>query len=222
MLNGRKVDTFVDVCTQQDYLLPSGARPTRNAHEVIPNLKHVLALARWQRIPTLSCVDARRPDDVRGLRDPDCVIGTPGQRKVPFTLLPDHVLVSSDNCLCVSLDLLKQHQQAVLTKQTRDPFTNPKLDRLLTEMPGRRFYVFGVGLEATIRLLALGLMLRHRHITVVRDACAWWDPEEGNMTLRQLAAKGCQLITTRELVETTLARHKRNGRPREYGRRSVA
>ena len=150
------------------------------------------------------------------------MIGTRGQRKVPFTVLPDHVQVNSDNCLCVSLDLLQQHQQAILVKQHRDPFTNPKLDRLLTEMPTRRFVVFGVGLETTIRLLTLGLMLRHRDVVVLHDACGWWDEEEGNMTLRQLEAKGVAVKTTTDLIQAGLSRYKRNGRRHVVRRRSVA
>lgn len=221
MGNVRKVDVFIDVCTQRDYLMPDGARPSSNALQITPNIKRLMALARWGHIPTISCVDARRPDEVRGLTQVDCVLGTNGQRKVPYTLLPDHVLVNSDNCLCVSLDLLQQHQQAILAKHHRDPFTNPKLDRLLTEMPIRRFVIFGVSLESSIRLLALGLMLRHRKVTVLHDACGWWDAEEGDMTLRQLAAKGCTLVATRDLIQSAFERYKRNGH-RAAARRSVA
>lgn len=221
MRSTRKCDVFVDLCTQRDYLCPDGARPSRNALQITPNIKHLMALARWTGTPTLSCIDARRPEDVRGLPNPYCVLGTPGQRKMPFSLLPDRVLIDSDNCLCVALDVLERHQQAILTKEHRDPFTNPKLDRLLTELTGRRFIVFGVSLETSIRLLALGLLLRHRHVTVVYDACGWWDGGEGNMTLRQLAAKGGELVTTRQVIESSLAPHKRNGH-RLHRRRWVA
>ncbi len=221
MGNGRRADVFVDVCTQRDYLTHTGAQPTQNADRILPNLKHLMAFARWAGIPLLSCVDARRPGDVRGLPQSYCVLGTPGQQKLPFTLLPDRVLVESDNCLCVSLDLLQQHQQAILAKEHRDPFTNPKLDRLLTELPIRRFVVFGVSLETSIRLLSLGLLLRNRRVAVVWDACAWWNAEDGDMALRQMAAKGCEILTTRQLVDAAVGQYGRNGHHR-YRRRSVA
>lgn len=217
----REMGIFVDVCTQRDYLASDGAHPSLNAGEVRTNLKRLMALARWAHVPTLSCVDARRPQDVRGLHHAECVLGTPGQRKLAFTVLPDHVLVDSDNCLCVSLDLLHDHQQAILIKEHRDPFTNPKFDRLLTELPGGRFVVFGVSLETTIRLLALGLLLRQRGVTLVHDACGWWDPEEADMTVRQLAAKGCEVTTTRALIDTTLS-HMRLPSRMLRRRRSVA
>ncbi len=156
------------------------------------------------------------------MSNPDCVIGTHGQTKVAFSLLPDHVCIDSDNCLCVSLDVLRNHQQAILAKEYHDPFSNPKLDRLLTEMPTRRFVVFGVSLEASIRLLALGLLLRHRQVVVVRDACGWWNDEDGEMAARKLLAKGCRFLNTEELVEQALRRHRRNGSARPYRSRSVA
>jgi len=222
VVNVRRHDIFVDVCTQRDYLMAEGARPALNSAAVLPNLKRLVALARWGGVPVLSCVDAQRPDDVRGLPNPQCVIGTPGQQKLGFTLLPNRVLINSDNCLCVSLEVLQQHQQAILTKEHRDPFTNPKLDRLLTEMPGRRFVVFGVSLESSIRLLTLGLMLRHRPVTVVYDACGYWDEGEGAITLRQLSAKGCELLTTAELVASMTEQLRRHSKRHLFRRRSVA
>ncbi len=221
MCSARRVDVFVDMCTQRDYLAPDGACPSLNAGQVVRNLKHLMACARWAGIPTLSCVDARRPADVRGLPDPSCVLGTPGQEKLACTLLPNRVQIESDNCLCVSLDVLERYQQAILTKEHRDPFTNPKFDRLLTEMPTRRFIVFGVALESAVRLVALGLLLRQRRVAVVQDACGCWSTEDGEMALRQLAAKGCELVTTEQVIQSTVTVHKRNGQARVW-RRSVA
>lgn len=221
MRGARKPDVFVDVCTQRDYLCASGAAPCVNAERICPNVKRLMALARWAHLPTLSCVDARRPNDVRGLHRASCVLGTAGQRKLSCTLMPDRVWVDSDNCLCVSLGLLGEHQQAIFAKDHRDPFTNPKLDRILTEAPARRFVLFGALLEDSLRLLALGLLLRHREVTVVQDACGWCDSEAGDMTLRQLAAKGCEMVTTAHLVACTLGELGR-GRVRPIRRRSVA
>ena len=205
MRNVRATDIFVDMCTQRDYLASDGAQPALNAEAVRSNLKRLMALARWAKIPILSCVDARRPQDVCGLPNSACVLGTPGQRKLSFSLLPNRVQIEGDNCLCVSLNLLNEYQQAILAKEHRDPFTNPKFDRLLTELPSRRFIVFGMSLETSVRLLTLGLMLRDRPVVLVHDACGWWDAEEGEMTLRQLAAKGCQLLSTRQVIESTLS-----------------
>ena len=221
MNNARRSDVFVDLCLQRDYLSPDGAQPALNAPLILPNLKHLMAFARWAHVPTLSCIDLRRPNDVRGLPAPACVAGTLGQQKLPFALLPDRLTVESDNSLCVALNLLQQHQQIIFAKQHRDPFTNPKLDRLLTEAPARRFVVFGAGVEHSLRLLALGLLLRGRRVTVVYDACGYWNAEDGVMAVRQLDAKGCELVSTQQLIDSAVAQHRRTHH-RPPRRRSVA
>lgn len=222
MLHARKPQVLFDMCTQRDYLDPAGARPVVNAADVARNVKHVMAFARWAKLPAVSCIDVRRVDDARGLTSPACVDGTAGQRKPAFTLLPSRVLVDCDNCLCVPLDILDRHQQAILTKESRDPFTNPKLDRLLTELPVRGYTVFGAGLENSIRLLVLGLLLRGQRVTLVSDACGYWNDMEATMTLRQLEAKGCELISTIRLIER-LSQAQQELRPRRpLRRRSVA
>ncbi len=218
----RRVDVFVDLCTQRDYLADDGARPVLNAGPLMANLKHLMAFARWVKVPTISCVELRRPEEVRGLTQCDCVLGTPGQQKLACTLLPDRLTIDSDNCLCVALDVLQRHQQVILGKQHRDPFTNPKLDRLLTELPTRRFVVFGVGLEGSLRLLVLGLLLRHRNVALIHDACGWWNAEDGGMALRQLAAKGCDILSTQQWLESAAAFYRRASQIRTYRRRSVA
>jgi nicotinamidase-related amidase len=222
VLNRRLPDVLLDVCTQRDYLSPDGARRSVNADLILPNIKHLMALARWAKVPTLSCVDGCRPNAVRGLPNPHCVIGTGGQQKIAFSLLPNRITIESDNCLCVSLDVLKRHQQAILTKQHRDPFSNPKLDRLLTEMPTRRFLVFGVSLESSIRLLVLGLLLRHRRVALIHDACGYWSLSEADMSLRQLAAKGCELLTAQEVIRSKLSQLKRRRRTGLRRQRFVA
>lgn len=209
MLGHRSSDVLVDVCTQRDFLATDGANPCCNASDVRGNVKRLMALARWAHLPAISCVDARRACEARGLPRPDCVVGTLGQRKLSATLLPSRVHVDCDNFLCVPLDLLEHYQQVILVKHHRDPFTNPKLDRLLTEIPAKRFVVFGAGLETSIRLLVLGLLLRGRRVALVSDACGWWSPDEGDMTFRQLSAKSCELLTTAQLIDETLATQRR-------------
>ncbi len=210
----RIADVFVDVCTQRDYLSPCGRHRTLNADPVLCGVKHLMAFARWAKVPILSCVDAQRADATCSVRNGFCLLGTLGQQKVSYSVLPDHVLIESDNRLCVPLDVLQQHQQAILVKQHRDPFTNPKLDRLLTEMPAQRYFVFGVALESSVRLLVLGLLLRHRRVSVVHDCCGFWNPGEADMALRQLAAKGCELVSTSDVLRAKLVSLNGNGRHR--------
>ena len=224
MLELSRSDVLVDLCTQREYFDPSSPRCCRNASHVLPNLRRLMALARWARLPVLSCVDARRPNQI----DPGEFSlamgnGDPTRRKAPYTLLPRRMLVESDNCLCVPLDLLKVHRQTIFTKYHRDPFTNPKLDRLLTEMPAGRFVAFGAPLETSLRILVLGLMRRGRSVVLLEDACGFWSPDEAAMVLRQLSVKGASLLSTNQFVETEYARLGAIGSRRRQSRgRSVA
>lgn len=222
MFHSAKVDVFVDVCIQRDYVSPRGTRRCINAEQIRANVKHLIAYARWAKLSVLSCIDRRRANAIGG--DMYCSYSrrSPEQEKPPFSLLPSHTVIESDNCLCVSLDLLQRYQQVILTKWHRDPFTNPKLDRLLTELPARRFVLFGVPIESSLRILALGLLLRKRRVALVYDACGYWDVDQANMALRQLGVKGCELCSTERLIRTAVTRLGNHYRERNGDDLSVA
>jgi len=198
-------DVFVDLCIQRDYLSPNGSQPCHNAQQVAANVKHLMAFARLAKVPILSCVDVHRANRIGADFVSVTPCTTPLELKAAHTLLPNHVVVESDNSLCVPLDVLARHQQAIFTKVHRDPFTNPKLDRLLTEMPAGRFVVFGIPLESSVRALVLGLLRRGRRVILLKDACGFWNRKEAEMVLRQLAVKGCEPMGTVEYLGPALA-----------------
>jgi nicotinamidase-related amidase len=217
-----KLDVFVDLCAQREYLNVDSPSCCVNARDAARNVKHMMAFARWTKAPVIACVDARRRNDIcldlpRPLDERD-----PLRSKVGFTLLPSHTLVESDNCLSVPLDLLQRTQQAIFTKNHRDPFSNPKMDRLLTEMPARRFVIFGVSTEVSVRLLALGLLRRARQVTIIHDACGSFNPEEAAMSLRQLDVKGCKLATACDFLREAMISEGAKRRGRVRSRRWVA
>lgn len=216
-------DIYVEMCLQSEYV--GVRRPGPACLEVgrlVRNSKRLMALARMIGTPVLSCVDVAHPSqmgrDIVDVRRNGNVLA----HKLPFTLLPRHVLVESNNRLDVALNVLDQYQQAVFTKVHRDPFTNPKLDRLLTEMPAQRFVVFGVPLESSVRMLVLGLLRRSRKVCVIRDACGAWSEQEADMALRQLGVKGCEILDSHSYIHQKVAERtpRRAGRARSG--RSVA
>lgn len=200
-----RTDVLVDMCVQREYVAAESPQRCANAVNVVRSVRHVMAYARWSRTPVLTCVDTHRPHDIGDEYVMASGEGSPVDRMLPGTLLPRHRLVESDNCLNMSLDVLVQTQQAIFTKVHRDPFTNPKFDRLLTEMPTRSFVVFGVPLESTIRLLVLGLIMRGRRVVLIEDACGYFRDAEAAMTLRQLNVKGAQLQTADQYVRDAMA-----------------
>ncbi len=215
-------DVFVDVCTQRAYLAEHQPQRCRNAQQVLANLKHIMAFARLAKTPVVSCVDVDAANRIGAEYvsvPPDL---TPLERKVSFSLLPRHTLIQSDNSLAMSREIFGDHQQAIFTKVHRDPFTNPKLDRLLTELPAGRFVIFGVGIETSLRMLALGLLRRRRKVAVLFDACGYWNHQEADMALRQMSVKGCELLPARGYISTALARVSRRLGTRIRPTRSVA
>lgn len=199
----RQCDVLFDMCVQDEYLGSQAAAPCLNSESLIGNLKRLIAFARLTRQPMISCVDTRRSNQVdREFRhvSPD---DNPENHKIGFSLLHDHCVVATDNFLCAPLDILQHTQQAIFSKCHRDPFTNPKLDRVLTEMPARRFVVFGVPVEYSLRMLVLGLLRRSRKVAMIHDACGYWSTSEATMVLRQLHVKGCEMLDTESFIQLT-------------------
>ena len=110
------------------------------------------------------------------------------------------LLVETDNYLSLPPDLRKNYHQLIFRKRTRDVLSNPKADLLLTQLKVEEYILFGVGIERAIKSLALGLLARHKRVAVVRDACGWWSAGDGELALRQLAAKSVRLTGTAEVV----------------------
>ena len=200
---GRKIWPYVlvDVNTQRDFLDPIGACPIANRDTVVPNLRRVVAWAKRNHIPVISTVDCHRPCEVRYKPlPPHCIDGTHGQEKLNYTLFGSYVKVESDNTLSVPADLFRRHQQAIFRKRTTDFFLNPKADRFVTQLPAEHYVVTGVSLEGSVKSIVLGLIARHRSVTVVVDSCGYFDPSESDLALRLLEAKGVEVITAADLA----------------------
>lgn len=218
--NPQRQDVLIDLCNQREYLRDAGPHLCCNAPSAAHRVKVMMAFARCTKLPVLSCVDARLPQDIGDEFAPVEGRVGPSAQKLGLSLLPDHVVVDSDNFLCVPLDILTRHQQAIFSKRHRDAFTNPKLDRLLTEMPAHRFVVMGVALESAVRTLILGLLHRGRRVALLIDACGCWSREASDMALRQMTVKGCDVLTVQDYIRQRVERMP--ARDRRRFRRAVA
>ncbi|MEP0846628.1 MAG: isochorismatase family protein [Phycisphaerae bacterium] len=214
MCESLKRDVIFDMCVQREYLSPDSPYCCTNAGQIFRNLKRLMAYARWSKTPILSCVDVdcanRIGEQFVALRGAEA----PVRQRYAFGLVPGYEVVESDNSLCVALDILSQHPQVIFTKVHRDPYTNPKLDRLLTEMPARRFVIFGLPLESSVRMLALGLVRRNRRVVVIDDACGYWNAQEAAMVIRKLLVKGCEVTSTVGYIRDRMAQIGRSRRIR--------
>jgi len=200
-LNGRDWSrVLIDVCTQNDFLTPGSILQVANLDALIPNLQRVFDWARSARLPVVSSVESHRPTEPANGFPMHCIDGTRGQAKPGFTLVSPWILVETDNYLSLPPDLRKNYRQLIFRKRTRDVLSNPKADLLLTQLKVEEYVIFGVGVERAIKSLALGLLARHKRVAVVKDACGWWSAGDGELALRQLAAKGVRLTGTAEIT----------------------
>lgn len=206
--NGRLYDcVVVDVDTQRDFCESDGAYPVVNAHELRPALRQVVAWAKRNITPVISSIESHRPCEAStngSLRV--CVDGSDGQRKIDFTLFRGCTQIEVDNTLDCPIEIFHTHQQVIFRKRTNDLLSNPKADRLFTQVPTREFILFGIGLETSIKALALSLLAREKKVTVLVDACGYWSRGTADLALRLLVAKGCGMLSVSELLQRKLDR----------------
>jgi len=191
---------LVDLNTQYDFLLPSGAMPVANRRDIIVNIRRLMNWARLERLPVISTLEAHRPgESIRGL-PPHCIDNSNGQKKLPFTLLPKRVLIHGDNTLDLPHEPFRRYQQMIFTKRHRDFLTNPKADRLVHQLDVGHLVLFGVVGEFCVKAAALGLMARQQRVVVVTDACGYWSAADYELACRQMDAKGAILVQADELI----------------------
>src|SRR5436309_11921364 len=88
---------FLDIDTQVDFIEPAGKLYARGAEAIKPNLARLVRLARDLKLPLVSSVDAHREGDPEFAQfPPHCLVGTPGQKKLPETVTGDEAFVASD------------------------------------------------------------------------------------------------------------------------------
>ena len=191
---------LIDVCTQRDYLDAGSILQVSNLEELTPNLRKIFRWARSMRTPVVSIVESHRPSEPFNGFPLHCIEGTPGHEKMPFSLLSPWNIVENDNYLSLPPDLMKNYRQLIFRKRSKEILSNPKTDRFLTNAKARELIVYGVGLDRAIKPLVLGLLARHKTVTVVQDACGYWSAGDAELVCRQISAKGIRLTTTEELI----------------------
>lgn len=201
--NGRAYQcVLLDINTQRDFCASDGTCPVANLGELLPALRAAVAWARRNHVPVVSSIESHRPFELSDSGTPiHCVDGSCGQHKLSFTLFPLRTKLEADNTLAIPTDLFDVHQQVIFRKRTDDLLLNPKADRLLTQLPADEFTLFGTGLETSIKAVALALLARGKRVNVLVDACGYWNKASAELALRQVTAKGANLISL-ELIRS--------------------
>ena len=202
LVKSRRKQILVDIDTQKDFLLARGKACIRNHRRVLAHIRRVIAWARSQQVPIISTAEVY-PNNNGENTIGYCIDGTDGQKKVRYTLLSDRVSLAADGNTDLPRDMLRQHRQIILHKRCVDPFDEPRIDRLLSELRASEFILVGASLEGAVKMTALGLLQRGKKVTVVIDAVGTHNNREAKLALRKMETKGARLIDTRKLAGTS-------------------
>jgi len=164
-----------------------------------------MAWARCRDIPVISTAEVY-PNNNGNLID-YCIDGTEGQKKIRYTLLNSRISFPADGSTDLPRDMLRQYRQVILHKRCTDPFDEPRIDRLLSEVRANEFILVGARIEDAVMATALGLLQRGKRVTVVIDAVGSHSKREAKLALRKMEAKGARLIETKRLAGTSHLRH---------------
>src|SRR5579863_7965016 len=132
---------FFDIDTQNDFVVPGGALYGQGGERVIPVVAALNRYAADHGITLISTMCAHRENAREfAVWPPHCIVGTPGQRKPPETLVAD------------------QHKQIIVEKDDLDMFSNPDVIPMLDRLAIDECYVYGVFLEYCVKCAVMGLL----------------------------------------------------------------
>lgn len=197
MLGAKRV--FVDIDTQVDFISPAGALHVTGAGEIVGNLKRLTEYARRHAIPMLASADAHCHGDPEFEQfPPHCVRGTPGQRRIAESELPDAAVIGTAPDPEAAAKFEKAGR-VIIEKVKFDFFSNPNAERVLAAVPDAEFVVYGVATDYCVKAGVLGLCDRGRRVTVVTDAIRAVDAKQGAETIEEFKRRGVRLATTNEI-----------------------
>jgi nicotinamidase-related amidase len=199
LLKKRRRWILVDINTQKDFFLAKGNVCIRNHRKVLTNIRRMMAWAKRNDVRVISTCEVY--PNHNGVNEAGyCVDGTEGQKKIRYTLLNNRISFPADGSTDFPADILRQYRQVVLHKRCVDPFNEPRIERLLSEVRADNFVLIGASAEGAVKAMALGLLQRGKKVSVVVDAVGLINKREAKLAFRKMKAKGAKLIETKKLA----------------------
>lgn len=193
----RRKRILIDVDTQREFFLAAGASCIRNHRRVLANIRRVMA---WARLKNIRMISTARVYD-NGTASREGHLESPdGPRKISYTVRNSHISFAADGCTDLPRDIFKQYDQVILEKRSIDPFEEPRVDRMLSELRASEFILIGATAEGAVKATALGLLARRKNVTILTDAIGSCDKAAAEIALRQVEAKGAKLVETKTLL----------------------
>ncbi len=190
---------LIDIDTQRNFLLARSDACVRNHRKISASIRSVMAWARRENIQIISINGLYCNNN--GCNNIDYHLdGTDGQKKIRYTLLGNRTSLPADDSDCLPVDLVQKHRQVILHRRCIDPFDEPKIERLLSEIQADEFILIGVGAEDAVKATALGLLQRGKSVRIVVDALGSHNVRDAKLALRKMKTKGAKLLTTKSLA----------------------
>jgi len=202
----RRKYVLIDIDTQKDFFLADGAACIRNHRRILARIRRIMAWARINKIPVVS-ISQIYPQNGNGNGRIYCIDGTPGQKKISYTLLKKRTTYPADGNTDLPRDILHRNRQVLLNNRSDDPFEEPRIERLLSELGAEQFILIGALTNVAVEATALGLLQRGKRVYVVADALGDNDKQEAELAVRKMEAKGAHLIEAKKLVGVSHLRH---------------
>jgi nicotinamidase-related amidase len=199
LIKTRRKQILIDIDTQKDFLLVSGKACVKNHRRVLANIRRMMAWARINGIPIISTAEVYANNNGDSIPS-YCIDGSDGQKKVHYTLVNNRVSFAADGNTDLPRDLFKRYSQIILHKRCTDPFDEPRIDRLLSEIRVNEFVLVGTSIEGAIKATALGLLQRGKNVTIVIDATGSHNIREAKLAIRKMETKGARVTETRKLA----------------------
>jgi len=166
-----------------------------------------MAWARRRNVPIISTCEVYPNNNDDGGQSGYCIDGTDGQKKIRYTLLSNRASFVADNNTDLPIDILRQYRQIILHKRCVDPFDEPRIERLLSEVRADEFILIGASTEGAVKATALGLLQRGKRVRIVVDALGSHDKKDAKLALRKMEVKGARLVETKKLAGVSHLRH---------------
>jgi nicotinamidase/pyrazinamidase len=195
---------FWDVDTQVDFMEPGGKLSVPGADSIKLNLARLTTMGNKRCIMSGS-VDAHTPSDSEFNSWPEhCVYGTPGQRKIPESVIPNSLFVPTVKLTAEQLSEASTFNgQVLFEKQHTEVGTNPNAKPFLDSVNPERIVVYGVAtdicVDQTVSYLARELGYE---VVVVIDAIKELDSGKAWKCLADWRSMGVSLQNTEGLVVT--------------------
>jgi len=195
---------FWDVDTQVDFMKADGKLYVPDAEQIIPNLKKLTDYAHGHSVRIVASADDHVREHPEISDTPHCLRATPGQKKIPETMLRDPLVIEPERADPKALAArVRAHRGDILFHKHRfDVFTNGNVLPVLDVLDPQDVVLYGVALDVCDKYAIEGL-LEHRPATrlfAVTDAMKPIDRDGAEQLLKEWGEEGVRLVKTSEVV----------------------